>query len=74
LLIYHLEHCYTRVHSCDLKQWNRLLECLYEIFTFKCHSSASDMQKTLNDHEQLFTNLLQTQTCFQRSTIQFDNI
>ncbi|CAF0848954.1 unnamed protein product [Adineta steineri] len=69
LLVYYLEHCYTRVHTCDLKQWNRLLECLYEIYTFKCHSSATDMQKTLNDHEQLFTNLLQTQTFIQHPFI-----
>ncbi|CAF3873664.1 unnamed protein product [Rotaria sordida] len=69
LLIHHLEHCHTHVHTCDLKQWNRLLECLYEIFTFKCHVSTSNMQKTLNDHKQLFTNLLQTQIFLQDSSI-----
>ncbi|CAF2428321.1 unnamed protein product [Rotaria sp. Silwood2] len=68
LLVHYLENCHTRVHTCDLKQWNRLLECLYEIFTFKCHVSSSNMQKILNDHEQLFMNLLQTQTFLQDSS------
>ncbi|UJR38207.1 hypothetical protein I4U23_030880 [Adineta vaga] len=66
LLVQHLEQHYNRINTCDLKQWNRLLECLYEIFTFKCHSSASDMQKTLNDHQQFLTNLFQTQTSIQQ--------
>ncbi|CAF3437680.1 unnamed protein product [Rotaria sp. Silwood1] len=69
LLVHHLEHYHTRVHTCDLKQWNRLLECLYEIFTFKCYVSMNNMQKTLQDHEQLFMNLLQTQTFLQDSSI-----
>jgi hypothetical protein len=62
LLINHLEHFY----SSDLKQWDHLLEYLYEIYTFKCYLSSNDRQKTLKDHKQLFNNLFQTQTCFQR--------
>jgi hypothetical protein len=60
LLLNHFEHFY----SSDLKQWDHLLEYLYEIYTFKCHSSSNDIQKTLKDHKQLFTNLFQTQTFF----------
>ena len=62
LLLHHLEH----FPSSDLKQWNDLLAYLYEIYTFKCHSSLNDIQKTLKDHKQLFTNLFQTQTFLQQ--------
>ncbi|CAF1262277.1 unnamed protein product [Adineta steineri] len=62
LLIDHLEHC----SAVDLKQWNALLEYLYEIYTFKCHSSSNNMQKTLiKDYKEFFNNLIQTQTFFQ---------
>jgi hypothetical protein len=65
LLIYHFENFY----SSDLQQWTPLLEYLYEIYTFKCHSSSNDIQKTLKDHKQLFTNLFQTQTFLQHPFI-----
>ncbi|UJR08118.1 hypothetical protein I4U23_012395 [Adineta vaga] len=60
LLIDHLEQFY----SSDYKQWNRLLEYLYEVFTFKCHSVSNDMSTTLKDSKELFNNLLQTQSFF----------
>jgi len=69
LLIYHFENFY----SSDLQQWNSLLEYLYEIYTFKCHSSSNDIQKTLKDHKQLFTNLFQTQTFLQHPFIINEN-
>ncbi|CAF4510912.1 unnamed protein product, partial [Rotaria socialis] len=69
LLAYHLERSSTREHTRELEQWNRLLECLYEIYTFKCHTSTSNMKKILNDHDQLFTCLLQTQTFLQNPSI-----
>jgi len=65
LLINHLEH----FHLSDSKQWNHLLGYLYEIYTFKCHSSSNDIQKTLKDYKQLFTNLFQTQTFLQQPFI-----
>ncbi|CAF1930772.1 unnamed protein product [Rotaria magnacalcarata] len=69
LLAYHLEQRSTHEHTCELEQWNRLLECLYEIYTFKCHTSTSNMKKILNDHNKLFTCLLQTQSFLQNPTI-----
>ncbi|CAF3739592.1 unnamed protein product, partial [Rotaria magnacalcarata] len=65
LLIDHIEQFYTS----DLSQWSRLFEYLYEIYTFNCHSASNDVQKTLQDHKQLFSNLFQTQSFFQHPFI-----
>ncbi|CAM4877115.1 unnamed protein product [Rotaria socialis] len=65
LFIDHIEQFYAS----DLSQWSRLFEYLYEIYTFNCHSASNDVQKTLQDHKQLFSNLFQTQSCFQHPFI-----
>ncbi|CAF3732153.1 unnamed protein product [Rotaria sp. Silwood1] len=65
LLINHIEQFYPS----DLKQWNHLLKYLYEIYTFKCYSSLDDIQKTLQNHKQLFNYFFQTQTFLQHPFI-----
>ncbi|CAF1030989.1 unnamed protein product [Rotaria sordida] len=65
LLINHIEQFYTS----DLKQWSRLFEYLYEIYTFKCYSSSNDIQKILQDQKQLFNYFFQTQTFLQQPFI-----
>lgn len=58
LLLDHLQH----FSSSNLKQWNHLLEYLYDVYTFKCYSSSTHSSRTLKDYGQFFTNLFQTQT------------
>lgn len=41
--------------STDVQSWKRLLDNLYEIYTFKCYSASDDRQR------QFFTHLFQTQ-------------
>ncbi|CAF3288148.1 unnamed protein product, partial [Rotaria sp. Silwood2] len=65
LLIDHIEQFYTS----DLKQWSRLFEYLYEIYTFKCYSSSDDIEKTLQNQKQLFNYFFQTQTFLQHPFI-----
>ncbi|CAF1570952.1 unnamed protein product [Adineta ricciae] len=68
-LVRHIQTACSRISSPDFSQWNLLLECLYKVFTFKCHSSTGGLQKTLDDHERLFINLFETQTCIQQTVL-----